>query len=142
MPSATNNLEKPPTAPITTVDKVLTTLPSTSHLPKTTQHILQETESQWLFSEAELARSPSILAGLAAEEERHLRAKGLSFIVQVGIMLKLPQITLYTASLFFNRFLMRYALSSPSKKPMRHASGARPLHVYVCFSPRLTRHRG
>ena len=57
------------------------------------------------------------------EKERELRAKGVSFIRQVGIMLKLPELTLSTAAIFFHRFLMRVTLMD---KP-----GAKALHHYV-----------
>lgn len=47
---------------------------------------------------------------MSLEQERDIRAKGVNFIVQVGIMLKLPQLTLSTAAIFFQRFLMRASL--------------------------------
>lgn len=71
------------------------------------------TESQWLFTEEELLQSPSILEGLPAEKERENRSKGVNFIVQVGIMLRLPQITLTTAAIFLHRFYMRCAMPAP-----------------------------
>ena len=74
--------------------------------------ILMAAESQWLFSEEELLRAPTILDGLAPEKERENRSKGVNFIVQVGIMLKLPQVTLATASVFLHRFYMRYSMQS------------------------------
>lgn len=64
-------------------------------------------EAQWIFSDAELANSPSIQDGMSLAEEREKRASGVNFIVQVGIMLKLPQLTLSTAAVFFHRFMMR-----------------------------------
>ena len=67
-------------------------------------------ESQWLFTETELLRTPSILDGLSPEKERDNRSKGVNFILQVGIMLKLPQITLATASVFLHRFFMRHSM--------------------------------
>ena len=67
-------------------------------------------ETQWLFTEAELLRTPSILDGLTPEKERENRSKGVNFILQVGIMLKLPQITLATASVFLHRFYMRHSM--------------------------------
>ncbi len=69
-------------------------------------------ETQWLFTEAELLRAPSILDGLAPEKERENRGKGVNFILQVGIMLKLPQITLATASVFLHRFYMRHSMQT------------------------------
>ncbi|CAF9922060.1 MAG: hypothetical protein GOMPHAMPRED_002479 [Gomphillus americanus] len=50
------------------------------------------------------------MAGLTSTQERENRAKGVNFILQVGIMLKLPQITLATASVFLHRFFMRYSM--------------------------------
>jgi hypothetical protein len=35
------------------------------------------------------------------------RAKGVNFIYQAGVMLDLPQITLWVAGVFFHRFYMR-----------------------------------
>lgn len=69
-------------------------------------------ETQWLFTEAELLRTPSILDGLPPEKERENRSKGVNFILQVGIMLKLPQITLATASVFLHRFYMRHSMQN------------------------------
>lgn len=71
-------------------------------------------ESQWIFTEAELSRTPSILAGCSEQKERENRTKGVNFILQVGIMLKLPQITLSTAAVFFHRFFMRHAMEDVS----------------------------
>lgn len=70
-------------------------------------------ETQWLFTEAELLQTPSIIASLLPEIERENRSKGVNFILQVGIMLKLPQITLATASVFLHRFYMRHPMKWP-----------------------------
>lgn len=78
-------------------------------------------EQQWIFTEAELMQTPSIMAGMSPEEERAVRRKGVNFILQVGIMLKIPQTTLSTAAVFFNRFLMRNSLKpAPNYKPLHH----------------------
>lgn len=80
-----------------------------------------EAEQQWIFTEDELLQAPSILDGIPPEEERTLRRKGVNFILQVGMMLKLPQTTLSTAAVFFNRYLMRNSLKSrPGYKPLHH----------------------
>lgn len=93
-----------------------------------------EAEQQWIFTEEELLHTPSIVDGMSPEEERTLRKKGVNFILQVGMMLKLPQTTLSTAAIFFNRFLMRNSL--------RARPGHKPLHHYVScgcvFSPHLS----
>lgn len=77
-------------------------------------------ESQWLFTEVELLRTPSILDGLSPEKESENRGKGVNFILQVGIMLKLPQITLATASVFLHRFYMRQSMVDIPSKPGYH----------------------
>ena len=85
--------------------------PATRQRPKSPNRVLAEAEAQWLFTDEELANSPSIQDGMSVEDERDRRVKGINFIVQVGIMLKLPQLTLSTASIFFQRFLMRASLA-------------------------------
>ncbi len=88
--------------------------------PALPSEILQIAETHWLFTEAELQRSPSILDGLSPEKEREFRSKGVNFILQVGIMLKLPQITLATASVFLHRFYMRHMMQSAPGRPGFH----------------------
>lgn len=78
--------------------------------PAFPNELLLLAESQWLFTESELLRTPSVLDGLSPEKERDNRGKGVNFILQVGIMLKLPQITLATASVFLHRFFMRHSM--------------------------------
>lgn len=63
---------------------------------------------QWLFDEEDLQHTPSIIrGGISMQEEWTRRAKGVNFIIQAGMILKLPQLTLATASVFFHRFYMR-----------------------------------
>ena len=90
--------------------------------------ILLIAESQWLFNETELLRTPSVLAGLTPAKERENRAKGVNFILQVGIMLKLPQITLATASVFLHRFFMRYSMVE--EKPPNGGTPRPAMHYY------------
>ena len=70
----------------------------------------QRIQEQWLFTDAELDATPAILKGLSTTEERARRAKGVNFITQAGIMLKLPQVTLGTASMFLHRIFMRIGM--------------------------------
>jgi protein BUR2 len=84
--------------------------------------------SQWIFTEAEILSSPSILHGIPPRDERCLRAKGANFILQAGILLKLPQLTIATASVFFQRFYMRAS--------MDQSKGG--IHHYVRSSPTQT----
>jgi len=93
--------------------------------PKSPSTVLADNEAQWLFTEEELRKTPSVLDGMAHEDERELRTKGINFIMQVGMMLKLPQLTLSTASVFFHRFLMRHSLVNKPDQP-------KALHHYVC----------
>ena len=78
-----------------------------------------EESSQWLFTEDEVLSAPSIIDGLSPTEERCRRAKGVNFIIQAGIMLKLPQLTLATAAVFFQRFYMRKSMV-PEKLGVHH----------------------
>ncbi|KAL7271976.1 hypothetical protein RUND412_005239 [Rhizina undulata] len=66
--------------------------------------------SQWIFTEEELLQTPSVLDGLTPAMEREQRGKGCNFILQLGIQLKLPQLTLATASVFLHRFYMQNSL--------------------------------
>lgn len=78
------------------------------------------TESnQWIFTEEEVMSAPCILDGLDPVEERSRRAKGVNFITQAGILLKLPQLTIATASVFFHRFFMRQTML-PEKGGSHH----------------------
>lgn len=79
--------------------------------------------AQWLFSGSEIANSPSVAAGLTPAEERARRAKGVNFIVQAGMLLKVPQVTLGSAAVFFQRFYMRVGMV-----------GERGVHHYVSFA--------
>lgn len=63
-------------------------------------------------------------------DEQEIRVKGVNFIVQVGIMLKLPQLTLSTAAIFFQRFLMRASLR-------KERNGIPKLHHYQAAATAL-----
>ncbi|KAI9873328.1 MAG: hypothetical protein M1830_000538 [Pleopsidium flavum] len=96
------------------------TLPSSKMPPSLPNEILLAAETQWIFTEEELLRTPSALDGMPPEKERENRGKGVNFIVQVGIMLKLPQITLATASVFLHRFFMRFSMVDLPGRPGLH----------------------
>lgn len=66
--------------------------------------------NQWFFTPDEVMSTPTILDGISPAEERLRRAKGVNFIYQAGVMLDLPQITLWVAGVFFHRFFMRYSM--------------------------------
>ena len=79
-------------------------------VPGPSNPVLLATQAKWLFTDAELKRTPSQLDGMKWEDEQISRSKGVNFIAQVGIMLKLPQITIATAAVYFHRFFMRYSM--------------------------------
>lgn len=86
-------------------------------------------ESQWIFTLDELSRTPSGLDGMPLEKERENRGKGFHFVTQVGIMLKLPQMTLSTAGLYMHRFFMRHSMVNKDGRP--------GFHYYVSCHPAL-----
>lgn len=94
----------------TNVRHLPSTQPAARYKPKSPHKVLAEQEAQWLFTQAELDNTPSVQDGMPLAQERDYRAKGINFILQVGIMLKLPQLTLSTAGVFFQRYLMRGSL--------------------------------
>jgi protein BUR2 len=82
--------------------------------------VLERAQSQWLFSPAELRRAPSILDGMDITQEQSNRSKGVNFITQVGMLLKLPQLTLATASVYLHRFFMRHSMVDLPNRPGLH----------------------
>ncbi|KAG5937157.1 hypothetical protein E4U53_000065 [Claviceps sorghi] len=66
--------------------------------------------NQWSFTSEEVQSTPSVVDGISPSEERLRRAKGVNFIYQAGVMLDLPQITLWVAGVFFHRFYMRFSM--------------------------------
>lgn len=109
MPPPSSNAHLPPSQP------------AARQRPKSPERVLAEADAQWLYTEEELARSPSVQDGMAHEKEKEIRSKGVGFIRQVGIMLKLPELTLSTAAIFLNRFLMRRTLvDHPGQKALHH----------------------
>src|SRR5271163_1932663 len=82
--------------------------------------VLGRAQSQWIFSPAELQRAPSILDGMDIRQEQSNRSKGVNFITQVGMLLKLPQLTLATASVYLHRFFMRHSMVDLPNRPGLH----------------------
>ncbi|PNY26049.1 Cyclin pch1 [Tolypocladium capitatum] len=68
------------------------------------------TVTQWAFTADEVHSTPSVVDGIATSEERLRRSKAVNFIYQAGVMLDLPQITLWVAGVFFHRFYMRCSM--------------------------------
>lgn len=82
--------------------------------------VLERAQSQWIFSSAELRRAPSVLDGMDITQEQSNRSKGVNFITQVGMLLKLPQLTLATASVYLHRFFMRHSMVDLPNRPGLH----------------------
>jgi protein BUR2 len=89
-------------------------------LPFPSNEVLLRAQSQWLFTSSELLRTPSILDGLSPAQEHSNRSKGVNFITQVGILLKLPQLTLATASVYLHRFYVRHSMVDLPSRPGLH----------------------
>ncbi|KAJ9382750.1 hypothetical protein DTO063F5_5589 [Paecilomyces variotii] len=104
----------------------MTSSPSSSRrrerrpVPAPSNPVLLASQSQWLFTDEELTRTPSLLDGMTIEAEHTSRSKGVNFITQVGIMLKLPQLTLATASVYLHRFFVRYSMVDLPHRPGMH----------------------
>ncbi|EED19517.1 cyclin, putative [Talaromyces stipitatus ATCC 10500] len=89
-------------------------------VPAPSNNVIVESQKQWYFTDEELTRTPSLLDGMSLETEHMQRSKGVNFIVQVGIMLKLPQLTLTTAAVFLHRFFVRHSMVDMPRKPGLH----------------------
>ncbi|OAQ90943.1 cyclin-K [Purpureocillium lilacinum] len=114
--SPTRRREVPPAAPTPPQHSSRTSPPRSSAVsgPQSPAQSGRQTPlagvNQWSFSWDEVHSTPSIVDGIAPAEERLRRAKGVNFIYQAGVMLDLPQITLWVASVFFHRFYMRFSM--------------------------------
>ncbi|XP_071702307.1 cyclin-T1-4-like [Rutidosis leptorrhynchoides] len=63
---------------------------------------------KWFFSKKEIECStPSRSDGIDYEQEEHLRKLYCSFLQELGVELKVPQVTIATALMFCHRFYMR-----------------------------------
>lgn len=89
-------------------------------VPAPSNNVIVESQTQWYFTDEELTRTPSLLDGMSLETEHMQRSKGVNFIVQVGIMLKLPQLTLTTAAVFLHRFFIRHSMVDLPRRPGLH----------------------
>lgn len=94
----------------------------------------EDTDPQWLFTSDEFERlTPSRCEGMDAANEYINRRKGINFITQVGISLKLDQITLATASIYFQRFYMRHPLQIQGSSKGAHHYQVAATAVYVAY---------
>lgn len=89
----------------------------------------EDTPAQWLFTQSDLDRTPSRIEGMSRAEELLARRKGINFITQAGILLKLDQITLATASIYLQRFYMRHPLQIAGKGAHHYQIAATAVYV-------------
>ncbi|KAG6785748.1 hypothetical protein POTOM_007332 [Populus tomentosa] len=89
------------------------------HLPKEPQYHTRK----WYFSRQEIEDfSPSRRDGIDAEKESQLRKLYCSFIKELGVKLKVPQVTIACALILCHRFYMRQSHSKNDWKTMASAS--------------------
>ncbi|RLM64249.1 cyclin-T1-2-like isoform X1 [Panicum miliaceum] len=80
--------------------------------PKILEKLSHERMYSWYFTREELEKfSPSRKDGITETKESELRHLYCSFIRDVGIRLKLPQMTLATAIMFCHRFYIHQSLA-------------------------------
>ncbi|KAL6640287.1 hypothetical protein ACP70R_022136 [Stipagrostis hirtigluma subsp. patula] len=79
---------------------------------KTIEKLSQERMYSWYFTREELEKfSPSRKDGISESKESEIRHLYCSFIRDVGIRLKLPQMTIATAIMFCHRFYLHQSLA-------------------------------
>ena len=100
-------------------------------VPCPSNPVLLETQAKWLFTDEELTRSPSQLDGMRMEAEHTSRCKGVNFITQVGIMLRLPQLTIATAAVYLQRFFMRYSMVDIPQRAGMHPYPAAATSLFL-----------
>ncbi|ODQ65580.1 hypothetical protein NADFUDRAFT_82607 [Nadsonia fulvescens var. elongata DSM 6958] len=93
-----------------TLKTVVTKPTSTAGLRVSPNNITPPTNS-WLWRQSEImATTPSRRDGISASEEMVRRSKGANFIIQVCLLLKLPSMTIYAATVYLQRFYQRFSL--------------------------------
>eukprot|EP00123_Amoebidium_parasiticum_P011166 comp20552_c0_seq1/m.26383 comp20552_c0_seq1/g.26383 ORF comp20552_c0_seq1/g.26383 comp20552_c0_seq1/m.26383 type:complete len:317 (-) comp20552_c0_seq1:83-1033(-) len=76
-------------------------------------------DESWYFTKEELENTPTQLKdGKSYDEEMFLRKDGATFIADVGIEMKMPQLTIATATVFFHRFYVYKSLIEYPPKDM------------------------
>ena len=90
-------------------------------------------DQQWCFTKEDLLATPSARDGMAAAEERELRAKGVNFIAQVCAMMHCPPHVMAAAAVFLNRFLMRRSLVNTAQARALHHYQVAATAVYIAL---------
>ncbi|EOA13129.1 hypothetical protein CARUB_v10026148mg [Capsella rubella] len=87
-------------------------------------HEKQEEVSRWYFGRKEIEEnSPSRLDGIDLKKETYLRKSYCTFLQDLGMRLKVPQVTIATAIIFCHRFFFRQS----------HAKNDRRTIATVCM---------
>ncbi|KAL6493084.1 hypothetical protein OROGR_032843 [Orobanche gracilis] len=107
------------------------------HVPVNPSHheVLQDTtctyalvlplsfKSKWYFTKEEIEEhSPSRKDGIDCEYESHLRQLYCSYLQELGMELKVPQLTIATAMIFCHRFYMRQSHAKNHWQTVSNAS--------------------
>ncbi|KAF9686794.1 hypothetical protein SADUNF_Sadunf02G0026900 [Salix dunnii] len=97
----------------------MTRIANSMHLPKEPQYHTRK----WYFSSQEIEDfSPSRKDGIEVEKESQLRKLYCSFIKELGVKLKVPQVTIACALILCHRFYMRQSHAKNDWKTMASAS--------------------
>ncbi|XP_050364274.1 cyclin-T1-3 [Argentina anserina] len=62
---------------------------------------------KWYFTKQEIEDSPSRRDGISTKKESHLRSLYCSFLQEIGMKLKVPQLTISSAMMLCHQFYMR-----------------------------------
>ncbi|KAK4485773.1 hypothetical protein RD792_008419 [Penstemon davidsonii] len=94
-----------------------------SHLgaPEANYRVSQERPEEgggrWYFSRKEIEEnSPSRLDGIDLKKEAYLRKSYCTFLQDLGMRLKVPQVTIATAMIFCHRFFLRQSLAKNDRR--------------------------
>ncbi|KAG9137361.1 hypothetical protein Leryth_017700 [Lithospermum erythrorhizon] len=91
---------------------------------KVAQESCDEGGGSWYFSRREIEEnSPSRLDGIDLKKETYLRKSYCTFLQDLGMRLKVPQVTIATAIIFCHRFFLRQS----------HAKNDRRTIATVCM---------
>lgn len=93
-------------------------------LPGESSQISSEVEPSWYFGRREIEEnSPSRMDGIDLKKETYLRKSYCTFLQDLGMRLKVPQVTIATAIIFCHRFFIRQS----------HAKNDRRTIATVCM---------
>ncbi|CAH9111826.1 unnamed protein product [Cuscuta europaea] len=84
---------------------------------KISQEIPEEGDGHWYFSRKEIEEnSPSRKDGIDLKKETYMRKSYCTFLQDLGMRLKVPQLTIATAIIFCHRFFLRHSLAKNDRR--------------------------